>query len=180
MRTPLPPIHEAVAALKERLPHAHDGHKKPRVQMRYLLARGQAQTRQDVARLLGVPRKTMSRWLALYAAGGLEALVATSIPLGKPVSLAPAVLASLERALHRPEGCGSYEALRPWGRRTHGVEVKDKTLDTLGRTRFKAQPKVARPSPTKQLSGHAALPGQLSRTPPARDSRHHHAPRAGL
>ena len=180
MRNPIPPIHEAVAALKERLQHEHDGHKKPRVQMLYLLASGQAQTRQDVARLLGVHRNTISRWLALYAAGGLEALLATYIPLGKPVSLAPAVLASLERALHRPEGFASYEALRQWVRRTHGVEVKYKTLYTLVRTRFKAKLKVARPSHTKKLSGHAALPGQLSRTPPARDSRHHHAPRAGL
>src|SRR3712207_6871837 len=75
MRNPIPPIHEAVAALKERLQHEHHGHNKPRVQVLYLLASGQAQTRQDVARLLGVHRKTVSRWLALYAAGGLEALL---------------------------------------------------------------------------------------------------------
>src|SRR3712207_158692 len=127
MRNPIPPIHEAVAALKERLQHEHHGHQKPRVQMLYLLASGHAQTRQDVARLLGVHRNTISRGLALYAAGGLEALLATYSPLGKPVSLAPAVLASLERALHRPEGFASYEALRQWVRRAHGVEVKYKT-----------------------------------------------------
>jgi hypothetical protein len=40
------------------------------------------------------------------------ALVATYIPVGKPVSLAPAVRASLEQALHRAEGFTSYEALR--------------------------------------------------------------------
>jgi hypothetical protein len=28
-----PPIPEGVAALKERLPHAHDGHQQPRLQM---------------------------------------------------------------------------------------------------------------------------------------------------
>jgi transposase len=150
MRKPIPTIGEEVAALKERLQHEHDGHKKPRVQMLYLLASGQAQTRQDVARLLGVHRNTISRWLALYATRGLEALLATYVPLGKPVSLAPAVLASLERALHRPEGFASYEALRQWVRRTHGVEVKYKTLYTLVRTRFKAKLKVARPSHTKK------------------------------
>jgi transposase len=150
MRNPIPPIHEAVVALKERLHHEHDGHKKPRVQMLYLLASGQAQTRQDVARLLGVHRNTISRWLALYAIGGLEALLATYIPLGKPVSLAPAVLASLERALHRSAGFASYEALRQWVRRTHGVEVKYKTLYTLVRTRFHTKLKVARPSHTKK------------------------------
>ena len=150
MRNPIPPIPEEVAALKERLQHAHDGHKKPRLQMLYLLASGQAHTRQDVARLLGVHRHTIRHWLAIYAAGGLEALLATYIPPGKPVSLAPAVLASLEQALRRPEGFASYEALRQWVRRTHGVEVKDKTLYTLVRTRFRAKLKVPRPSHTKK------------------------------
>jgi hypothetical protein len=33
-------------------------------------------------------------------AGGLETLLQTYVPAGKPVSLVPAVLASLEEALH--------------------------------------------------------------------------------
>ena len=150
MRNPIPPISESVAALKKRLQHKHDGHKKPRVQMLYLLASGQAHTRQDVARLLGVHRNTISHWLAVYAAGGLAALLATYVPPGKPVSLAPAVLASLEQALRRPEGFASYEELRQWVRRTHGVEVKYKTLYTIVRTRFKTKLKVARPTHTKK------------------------------
>jgi transposase len=56
--------------------------------MLYLLASRQAHTRQDVARLLGVHRNTISRWLARYATGGLDALLATYVPAGKPVSLA--------------------------------------------------------------------------------------------
>ena len=71
MRKPIPTIGEEVAALKERLQHEHDGHKKPRLQMLYLLASGQAHERQAAARLLGVHRNTVGRWLALYAAGGL-------------------------------------------------------------------------------------------------------------
>jgi transposase len=149
MRNPIPTIHEAVPALKERLQHEPDGHKKPRVQMLYLLASGQAHTRQDVARLLGVHRHSISRWLALYATGGLAALLATYTPPGTPVSLAPAVLASLEQALHRPEGFASYEELRQWVRRTHGGDVKYKTLYTLVRTRFQTKLKVARPTHTK-------------------------------
>jgi hypothetical protein len=150
MRHPIPPIHEAVASRKARLPHAHDGHTKPRVQMRSRLARRQAHTRQDGARLLGVPRHTMSRWLALSATGGLAAWLATDLPVGKPVSLAPAGLASLEQALHRAEGFAADEALRRWVRQTHGVEVKDKTLYTRVRTRFKPKLQVARPRHTKQ------------------------------
>ena len=150
MHNAIPPINEGVAARKARLRHEHDGHKKPRLQMLSLLASGQAHSRQEVARLLGVHRNTISRWPALYAAGGLAPLLATYVPAGKPVPLAPAVLASLEQALHRPEGFASCEAPRRWIRRTHGVEVKYKTLYTLVRTRFKAKLKVPRPRHTKK------------------------------
>src|SRR5687768_12061337 len=114
MRNPVPPIREDEATLKQRLQQGHDGHKKPRLQMLYLLATRQAQDRQDVARLLGVHRNTIGRWLARYAAGGMDSLLATYVPPGKPISLAPAVLASLEQVLRRPEGFASYEVLRQW------------------------------------------------------------------
>jgi transposase len=146
----IPGIREHVHELRQRLQHEHDGHKKPRLQMLYLLASGQAHSRQDVAQLLGIHRHTIGRWLASYAAGGLQALWATYVPAGKPVSLAPAVLASLEEALRRPEGFASYEALRRWVRRTHGVEVNYKTLYAMVRTRFRAKLKVPRPSHTKK------------------------------
>jgi len=149
MRNPVPPIREDAATLKERLQREHDSHRKPRLQMLYLLATRQAQDRQEVARLLGLHRNTIGRWLACYASGGLDALLATYVSTGKPVSLAPEVLASLEHALHRPEGYASYEALRQWVRQTHGVEVKYKTLYTLVRKRFKAKLQVPRPSHTK-------------------------------
>lgn len=150
MRKAIRAISERAGELKQRLRHEQDGHKKPRLQMLYLLASGQAHSRQDVAHLLGVHRNTIGRWLALYATGGVNALLALYVPAGKPVSLAPAVLASLEQALRRPEGFASYEALRQWVRHTHGVEVKYKTLYTLVRTRFRAKLKVPRPSHTKK------------------------------
>jgi transposase len=150
MRNPVPPIRADEAALQERRPRAHDGHRTPRVQRLFLLVTQQAQDRQAVARLLGIHRHTVGRWLARYAAGGLDAWLATYVPTGTPVSLAPEVLASLEQALHRAAGFASDEALRQWVRRTHGVEVTDKTLDSLVRVRFQATRKVARPSHTQK------------------------------
>jgi len=149
MRHPIPPIREDKATRKERLQREHDGQRKPRLQRLYLLVTRQAQDRQEVARLLGVHRHTSGRWLARYAAGGLAALRATSIPSGQPGSLAPEGLASLEQALRRPASFASSEALRQWGRQTPGVEGKDQTLAPLGRVRFKAKLNVARPSHTK-------------------------------
>jgi hypothetical protein len=59
MRNALPVIGEDAEALKQRLQHEHDGRKRSRLQMIYLLASGQAHTRRDVARLLGVHRHTI-------------------------------------------------------------------------------------------------------------------------
>jgi hypothetical protein len=67
MRNPISPITETVDDLKLRLQQERDGRKKPRLQMLYLLATGQAHERQDVAALLGVHRHTVGRWLACYA-----------------------------------------------------------------------------------------------------------------
>lgn len=107
MRHPVPPIREEEATRKQRLPHEPDCHKKPCLHMLSLLATRPAQDRQAVARLLGGHRHTVSRWLARYAAGGREALQATYVPPGKPVSRSPAMRASLEQALCRPDGFAS-------------------------------------------------------------------------
>jgi transposase len=162
MRIAIPPITEQEAELKQRLQREHDSHKKLRLQMLYLLASGQAHDRQEVARLLGVHRNTIGRWLALYAASGLDALLHAYVPAGKPVSLAPDVLASLEQALRRPEGFASYEALRQWVARVHGVRIKYKTLYTLVRTRLRTKLKVPRPSHTKKPGGAADVSSGLS------------------
>ena len=66
MRKALPVISEDAETLKQRLQRERDGRKKPRLQMLYLLASGQAQSRRDVAQLLGVHRNTVSNKLALY------------------------------------------------------------------------------------------------------------------
>jgi transposase len=150
MRTALPVITEDAATLKARLHREHDGRRKPRLQMLYLLASGQAQTRQDVAQLLGVHRNTIGRWLAHYEAGGLDALLALYVPAGKPLSLPPDVLAAIEQALRQSAGFASYEALRQWVKQTHHLDVNYHTLYSIVRTKFKAKLKVPRPSHTKK------------------------------
>ncbi len=107
MRHALPGIAEDVATLTQRLPRAPEGRKQPRLQRLYLLARGPAHTRQDVARLLGVQRHTMGHWLALSTVGGLDALLALYVPAGTPLSLPPDVLAASAPAPQQPAGVAS-------------------------------------------------------------------------
>ena len=150
MRKAVPVVTEDAETLKQRIQREHDGRKKPRLQMLYLLATGQAHTRQDVAQLLGIPRNTVGHWLALYEAGGLAALLALYVPAGKPLSLPPSVLAAIEQALRQPTGFASYEALRQWVKQTHHLEVNYHTLYTIVRTKLQAKLKVPRPSHTKK------------------------------
>jgi transposase len=75
MRQALSVMSEDAAPLTQRVPRAPDGRKQPRLQVLYLLASGPAQTRQAVAQLAGVHRYTVGRWLAVYEARGLEALL---------------------------------------------------------------------------------------------------------
>jgi transposase len=150
MRKALPVITEEAVLLKRRLQGEHHGRKRPRLQMLYLLASGQAPTRQAVAQLLGIHRNTIGHWLAIYEAGGLEALLALYVPVGKPLSLPPDVLAAIEQALRQPIGFASYEALRQWVQQTYHLEVNYHTLYTIVRTRFRTKLKVPRPSHTKK------------------------------
>jgi transposase len=150
MRKALPGITEDTATLKQRLQREHDGRRRPRLQLRSLLASGRAQTRQEVAQLLGVHRNTIGHWLARYEAGGLDTLLALYVPAGKPLSLSPDVLAALEQVLRQPAGFPSYEALRQWVQRTYHLDVNYHTLYTIIRTRFNAKLKVPRPSHTKK------------------------------
>jgi transposase len=154
MRKALPVITEDTETLKRLVQHEHNGRKKPRLQMLNWLASGQAQTRRDVAQLLGVHRNTISHWLALYEAGGLDALLDLYVPAGKPLSLPPDVLAALEQALRQPAGFASYEALRQWVKQTHHLDVNYHTLYTIVRTKLKAKLKVPRPSHTKKPRRH--------------------------
>ncbi len=150
MRKALPVITEDATTLKQRLQHEHDGRKRPRLQMLYLLASGQARTRQAVAQGLGVHRNTVGHWLAIYEVRGLDALLDLYVPAGKPLSLPPDVLAAIEQALRQPAGFTSYEALRQWVRRTYQRDVNYHTLYTIVRTKFQTKLKVARPSHTKK------------------------------
>ena len=151
MRKVIPVVTEDAETLKQRIQREHDGRRKPRLQMLYLLASGQAHTRQDVAQLLGVHRNTVGHWLAIYEAGGLAALLALYVPAGKPLSLPPDVLAAIEQALRQPAGFASYEALRQWVKQTHHLDVNYHTLYTIVRTKLQAKLKVPRPSHTKKI-----------------------------
>ncbi len=146
----IPVIHESAEHLKQLLAHERHPIKHQRLHALYLLASGHARFRNDVARLLGVGRNTVGRWLERYAHGGLDALLALYVPAGKARALAPEQQAKLQHALQQPAGFASYDAARQWIRDTFGVELTYNATHKLVHYKLGARPKVARPSHQKK------------------------------
>jgi transposase len=150
MRKPLPTICESVDDLKQRFKHERHPAKQQRLHALYLLASGQARSRQEVATLLSLDRNTIGRWLARYERGGLEALLAVYIPAGKRKPLTPPQLAQLQQALAQPQGFASYGAIRQWIATTFGVQLSYNAVHKLVRYKLRAKLKVPRPSHIKK------------------------------
>jgi transposase len=146
MRRKVPAIKEEGGALKQQMQGERDGRKRQRLHMLYLFASGQAQERQVAARLLGVERNTVGRWLSTYEQGGLEALLAVYIPTGKVAAVEGANLAQLQQALAQPQGFGSYGEIQTWLVQTLGIEMEYQAVHKLVRYKLGAKLKVARPS----------------------------------
>ncbi len=150
MRTPIPPIAESSTDLRQQLQREHDGRKKSRLQMLYLLASAQATRRVQLASLLGVSRNTITRWLALYTTGGIPALLDLYVPPGKAPALTPHQLEQLRLRLAEPQGFASYGEVQQWIADTLGVHMLYHAVHTLVYDKLHARLKVARPNHEKK------------------------------
>ena len=75
MKRKVPEITESIEDLKRLLRQAKKKHEVQRLNVLYLLKSGQAKTRLEVAKLLGVDRGSVGTWLSAYETGGLENLL---------------------------------------------------------------------------------------------------------
>jgi transposase len=110
------------------------------------LKSGQAQQRQQVASLVGVHRNSVRAWLDVYAAGGLEAMLAVKPSPGKRPALTSEQRARLTEVLARPEGFASYGAVQQWIETELGVTMQYHAVHTLVHDKLKARLKVPRRS----------------------------------
>ena len=92
MNRKLPDITESATELKHRLRSESVGYKTQRLTALYLLQSGEAKTRQQVAALVGVDRKTIAHWLDAYEAGGIDQMLSRRYPPGRVPLLSEAQL----------------------------------------------------------------------------------------
>jgi Homeodomain-like domain len=114
MQKPLAAITGTSEPLQRLLRSGGDAQKHQRVQALYLLQTRQARTRRQVARVLGVSRNTVGRWLAAYEAGGVTRMLTIAKPPGTAPLLSPAMRPALHQRLAHPEGFASDKAIGPW------------------------------------------------------------------
>jgi transposase len=150
MKMPIPPIHETPAEVQRLLKAERDAQQQQRLQALYLLQTQQARTRRQVARLLGVNRDTVGRWLAAYAQGGISQMVTIAKAPGKPPLLSEAIRQALRDRLAQPQGFASYKAIWQWLQQEYGLAIAYKTVHRFVRYTLRAKLKVPRRSHIKK------------------------------
>jgi transposase len=116
-----------------------------KVQALYLLKSGIGQSITEVAKLLGVHRITVQRWLKQYNEGGLSALLKQHRSSGRPRVISSEVIAGISTAIGE-ESCEfkSYKEIAVWVENNYQVSVKYQTLHKQLYYRMKAKLKVPR------------------------------------
>jgi transposase len=103
-----------------------------------------------VARLLGVSRNTVGRWLAAYKSGGVSRMSTLAKAPGNVPHVPHTVQEALRQRLAQAEGFASYKAIWPWLQQEYGLQLTDKTVHRLVRYQWRATLQVPRKSQIKK------------------------------
>ena len=152
MNRTIPEIVDPLDDLQSRLRQEKVAQRKWRLHMLVLLKSGAAPNRKAVAERLAVHRNTVSRWLSLYEAGGIEALlqIGSVGPHSGQRSLPEGVIQALSDRLKDRNGFSSYAEIQDWLQSTYSCKIKYHTLYRIVHHHLGAKPKVPRPSHIKK------------------------------
>ena len=103
-----------------------------------------------MARLLGVRRHTVGRWLAASTRGGVAPRLSLATAPGNAPLVPPARREALSQRLAPPEGFGRYKAIWQWLQQDGGLSLAYPTAHRLVRYQRRATLKVPRESPIKK------------------------------
>lgn len=137
--------------LAEQLRQAETITARERLQVLYWLKQQNAPSISAIAQAVGSHRNTLQTWLALYRAGGIEAMLAMKQSAGGVRVIPPWAEAALAKRLADPNhGFSRYGAVQQWMAETLGIEAEYHAVYQMTRYRLQAKLKVARPPNTKQ------------------------------
>jgi transposase len=145
-------IKESLDELSEHLRQTEQPMLKERLQVLYWLKQAQAPSVSQIAVAIGRHRGTVQKWLALYRAQGLEALLVVKPIPGGGNRVIPmwAEVALAKRLQEADNGFDSYGAVQQWLLESLGIEAQYHAVYQMTRYRLKAKLTVARPQNSKQ------------------------------
>ncbi|MBM0740764.1 helix-turn-helix domain-containing protein (plasmid) [Phormidium sp. CLA17] len=145
-------IKESLEELGTRLRAVEQPILKERLQVLYWLKQAHAPSVSQIAIAIGRHRGTVQKWLALYRAQGLEALLVVKPTPGGGNRVIPmwAEVALAKRLQEPSNGFSSYGKVQQWLLESLGVEAEYHAVYQMTRYRLKAKLKVARPQNIKQ------------------------------
>ena len=150
MNKAVPKIKETAEEIREMLKHESQVKKQNRLQALYLIVTKQAKSRSKVARMLGFNRNTISKWLALYEASGLDKLLDIYKPMGAKAKIPSAAIEEIKQKLATTKGFRTYKEIHESVVKKYGVDVVYSGVHSLVRYKLEAKAKVPRPSNPKK------------------------------
>lgn len=138
-------IKESAVELKTVLSDQTLARTRSRVRALYLRKTGQAQTRRELASLLGCNESTIYRWFYTYQSEGISGLLQIKTSPGKPSKLPPDVLEQLRQRLSERTGFDSYGEIQQWLQQQYDVQAAYATVHGIVRYKLQSKLKVPRP-----------------------------------
>lgn len=147
-------VRESAKELKELLRTEKQPRVKEKLQVLYWLKEQIVPTITEIATAIGKHRGTVQKWLALYRAGGLAALLEQRRPQGRTRVIPKWAEAALAKRLQQQAGFRSYGEVQQWLEDNLNITASYHAVYQMTRYRLKAKLKVARPRHHKQNPAH--------------------------
>ena len=143
MNKALPKIKETSEELREMLKKESRSKRQNRLQALYLIVTRQAKSRGKVAGMLGKNRNTISDWLSLYEAGGVEKLLEIYKPSGASPKIGEPVIEEIKAILASEKGFRTYKEIHPMVVEKHKIDIHYSNVHQLVRYKLGAKARSA-------------------------------------
>lgn len=150
MNKAVPKIKETAEEIRKLLKQESEVKKQNRLQALYLIVQKEAKSRSKVAQMLGFNRNSISNWLALYEAGGLEKMLEIHQPPGAKPKMTEAAIAEIEEILATEKGFRTYKEIHQMVVKKHQIAIGYGGVHKLVRYKLSAKAKSPRPGNPKK------------------------------
>lgn len=126
---------------------------RERVQMLYLYKSGIATERQELSKILGRSKPTLTRWMQKYKAGGLKGMLEMKASGHRPSVIPKEALREVKMRLDSEKGFESYKEVQMFLKQEWNLAIPYPTVYFVVRYKLGGSLKTVRPVSDKQDIG---------------------------